>query len=125
MFGSCTTAPRWGKLRVISRVSADTTVAVSYDRRTGERVARVGGKTGQVLAPDVVEEKGRVTVTFGVDKLPEAAYTCQGKPAGSYVVTLRSPLGHRTLLDGACLHGEASTTSFCADGARRWPQGIR
>ena len=87
------------------------------------RLGCSGGKTGHVLTPDVAEDDGKVTVTFSVDKLPEGTYTCQGNLPVPYVVTLRSPLERRMLLDGACLHGEASTTSFCAEGAERWPLG--
>lgn len=87
------------------------------------RLGCSGGRTGQVLSPVVVEEAEQVVVTFTVEPLPseDGDHTCQGNPPVRHVVTLSRALGDRLLLDGACLSGEASTTSFCTSGAVRWP----
>lgn len=89
------------------------------------RLGCSGGQTGQVLRPDVVEQDDEVVITFTVEPLPSAGgdYTCQGNPPVPYVVELSRPLDHRRLLDGACLSGEASTTSFCTSGAARHVPG--
>jgi hypothetical protein len=80
-----------------------------------------GGETGEVLPPDVSVEETKIVVTFSVKPLPEGvAYTCQGNPSVPYLVELGEPVGERELVDGACLSGEAVTTSFCLEGPVRW-----
>ena len=45
----------------------------------------------------------------------------QGNVPESAVVDLARPLGDRSLVDGACLSGEAVSTATCVEGAQRWP----
>ncbi|MCO8129353.1 META domain-containing protein [Acidimicrobiia bacterium EGI L10123] len=85
------------------------------------RLGCSGGETGEVLAPVVSADAERVVVTFSVESLPpEGEYECPGNPAVPYVVELDEPLGDRELVDGACLEGEAASTSHCSEGAVRW-----
>jgi hypothetical protein len=86
------------------------------------RLGCSGGETGKVLEPVVVADAEQVVVTFSVEPLPNDAYPCPGNDSVPYVVELGEPLGNRELVDGACLSGEAASTSFCADGAVRWPR---
>lgn len=86
------------------------------------RLGCSGGETGEVLAPVVSADAERVVLTFSVEPLPDDVdYTCPGNPAVPYVVELDEPLGDRELVDGACLSGDAASTSHCSDGAVRWP----
>lgn len=75
------------------------------------RLACSGGKTGAVHDPKVVEEAGRVVVTFTLDPLPKGDYTCLGGPAVPHLVKLSAPLGDRVLVDGSPL-----------SGGQRWPR---
>lgn len=85
------------------------------------RLGCSGGETGEVLEPEVSADDRRVVLTFSVEPLPEGEYTCPGNPAVPYVVELDEPVGDRELVDGACLSGDAASTSHCSDGAVRWP----
>lgn len=85
-----------------------------------ERLGCNSGETGQVLKPDVVEDPEKVVVTFAVVPVPDAA-GCPGNRAVPSEVLLSAPVGSRTLVDGACLSGAASTTSYC-QVSTRWPQ---
>lgn len=85
------------------------------------RVACASGRTGDVLPPSVAEHDDRVVVTFSVAPLPAGDHTCQGNDAVPRTVELDRPLGERVLVDGACLRGEAVSTSFCGEGEQRWP----
>ncbi|MFN8023928.1 MAG: hypothetical protein U0Q03_20520 [Acidimicrobiales bacterium] len=87
-------------------------------------VTRLGcadGVTGEVLEPVIVTEADQVVITFSVDPLdPTLAYTCPTNDANTVVVHLDGPLGHRSLVDGACLgQSPATDTSFCETGAVR------
>lgn len=79
-----------------------------------------GGQTGEVLTPTIAVEAERIVVTFAVAPLPEGMYTCPGNDQVRVLVELEEPIGSRELLDGACLSGEAVSTSFCETGAVRW-----
>ena len=84
------------------------------------RLGCSGGRSGEVLPPDVSMKEDEIVVTFTVESLPEGAYTCQGNPSVPYLVDVGEPVGDRDLVDGACLSGGAATTSFCSEGAVRW-----
>lgn len=84
------------------------------------RVECSGGQTGEVLEPQVIVEGERIVVTFTVAPLPEGGYPCPGNDQVPYTVQLGEPIGQRTLVDGACLSGEAASTSFCEEGPTRW-----
>ena len=96
-----------------------TTTAESFTAMV-ERLGCSGGETGEVLEPAVVANEVRVVVTVSVEPLPPGGYTCPGNKAVPYVVELDEPIGERQLVDGACLSGEAVSTSKCSDGAVRW-----
>lgn len=90
-----------------------------------QRLDCASGETGEVLAPEVVERDDEVVVTFEVQMLPPGDYTCRSNKPVPYTVELSAPLAGRKLVDGACLSGEAATTSHCVEGARRWPSPPR
>ena len=79
-----------------------------------------GGVTGTVLEPVVAADAERITVTFAVEPVEPGAHTCQGNDGVPFVVELADPVAGRELVDGACLSGDAVTTSFCTEGAVRW-----
>jgi hypothetical protein len=59
--------------------------------------------TGRISAPVVQYAATSVTITLGVRPLeasPGTGYTCQMPPGTPATMTLREPLGSRTLLDG-------------------------
>jgi hypothetical protein len=85
------------------------------------RLGCAGGETGRVLPPVVREEGEQVVVTFAAEALPVADNTCQGNKPVAQTFALDRPLGTRTLIDGACLSGEAVLTGPCVEGAQRWP----
>ena len=58
---------------------------------------------GRIAGPDVVVAGDAVLVTFAVREPGGNTQTCQGSPATRVTVTLREPLGSRTLLDGSTL----------------------
>lgn len=91
-------------------------------------VTRLGcsdGNTGKVLEPIVSPSEGQIVVTFTVKALPAGAYSCPGNDQVPHLVDLGEPVGNRRLVDGACLAGEAVSTSFCTDGPVRWPKSAR
>lgn len=91
-------------------------------------VSRVGcasGTTGEVLAPVVSYEPGRVVIEVDVaaDR-SDGAQSCPRNDVVPVVVDLAEPVGDRDLVDGACLDGEAASTTLCDEpvrlaGARR------
>jgi hypothetical protein len=84
------------------------------------RLGCAGGETGRVLPPAVREEDDQVVVIFTVEAKP-GDNTCPGNKPVSETIALERPLGTRTLIDGACLSGEAVSTGPCVEGAQRWP----
>lgn len=78
------------------------------------------GETGEVRDPAIAVDGDRIVVTFAVEPLPDGEYTCPSNNLVPYVVELDEPLGNRDLVDGACLSGEAASTSHCSGGAVRW-----
>lgn len=97
---------------------------VSADSRTLEiGVTRLGcadGVTGAVLEPQVTYEEDRVVIEVDVEALDDGAYTCPSNDVVPVLVELDEQVGDRSLVDGACLDGDAVTTSFCVDQSR-WP----
>lgn len=86
-----------------------------------ERLGCNSGETGQVLAPEVVEEPDQVVITFTVAPSASGFANCVGNKPVPHEVALSAPVGNRTLVDGACLSGPSATTSHCLDGGERWP----
>ncbi len=85
------------------------------------RAACAAGRTGKLLAP--VVSVGATDVVIRVDAAPlgqHGATTCPYNDWVSVTVELGQPLGNRTLLDAACLTGDAARTQDCAAGAIRW-----
>jgi hypothetical protein len=86
-------------------------------------VSRLGcsnGVTGMVFDPLITASPSDIVVIFEVESLPPGEYTCPGNDLVSVDVDLGEPIGNRNLIDGACLEGEAVTTSFCEGGPIRW-----
>lgn len=83
------------------------------------RLGCASGKTGEVHDPVVFTDRDRVVVTFSVAPL-SGNHQCQGNDEVRHVVDLDEPIGGRELVDGACLSGEAVSTSLCSEGAVRW-----
>lgn len=83
------------------------------------RLGCASGETGEVQEPDVAIEAERVVVTFTVEALSGGDYDCPGNDWVPFQVDIGEPLGDREIVDGACLGGEAATTSFCSDGPVR------
>lgn len=86
------------------------------------RLACAGGETGEIAKPLVGYEQDRVVIR--ADVVPpadlEAANDCQGNNSVPVTVHFDEALGNRELIDGACIAGEARTTSFCEPEAARW-----
>ena len=86
------------------------------------RLGCAGGVTGEVAKPVVGYEQDRIIIR--ADVVPhsdlDAVYTCPGNDSVSVTINLDEAIGDRELIDAACLAGEATGTSFCADGAARW-----
>lgn len=100
----------------------DDITAASTEVRIG--VTRLGcadGETGEVLPAEVTYSETQVIVRADVVALPPGAYTCPGNDVVEVTVVLSEPLGDRELVDAACLTGDAVATSFCIEGAVRWP----
>ncbi len=77
-----------------------------------------GGITGQVFDPTIEIEPTEIIVTFSVE--PVAGGDCPSNDEVPVTVELGEAIGERAVFDGACLGGEATTTSFCTDdGGRR------
>lgn len=81
------------------------------------------GESGEIKAPTVAFESGRVVVTFSVVRPPSGeVVTCPPNDQVPFLVELGEPIGARQLADGSCLGGGAAVgTTFCASGAVRWP----
>jgi hypothetical protein len=104
---------------VVADDDRPTPAAQSFNAMV-ERLGCAGGETGKVLRPTVVANEDQVIVTLYVEPLPPGHYTCPGNKVVSHVVALDEPIGERQLVDGACLAGEAVSTTMCSDGAVRW-----
>lgn len=87
------------------------------------RLGCSGGRTGTVLAPEIVWSNDQIIVTFAVDPLaPGGTYECPSNDVVPYEVELGQPIGQRQLVDGACLSTDSASTSFCPDRGVRWPR---
>lgn len=73
-----------------------------------------------MLDPHVTVDEDRIVVTFTVAPIGDGPHDCPGNDAVPFEVDLAAPIGERELVDGACLEGEAATTTPCADGEVRW-----
>ncbi len=87
------------------------------------RVTRLecsGGKTGDLLEPVVSSGDNEIIIRTDAAPLGGGNHTCPGNDSVEVTVILPEPVGDRSLVDAACLQGEAVRTSFCATGAVRW-----
>lgn len=103
-------------------LAAPRSVSVTSDRLQ-LRVTRLecaSGKTGQILEPVVSLGTDDIVIRTDAEPLSDGAQTCQGNDSVTVTVTLLEPIGSRSLVDAACLAGEAVRTSSCATGALRW-----
>lgn len=87
------------------------------------RPACSGGVTGEVYEPVLTIGETEIVVTFTVEPLPPGQYTCPSNDVVAYVVDVGEPVGRRDLVDGACVTGEAASTSVCSNGPLRWRDG--
>ena len=124
LLGACGSSPGPG-----GDASGDTATweligDVTADSRTLEigvtRLGCAGGVTGEVLVPEVTYEEDRIVVEVDVAPIGDGAQDCQGNDVVPVTVALDDTVGQRQLVDGACLEGEAATTSFC-ESEVRWP----
>lgn len=83
------------------------------------RLECASGKTGELLAPVVVMGDKEVVIRIDAKPRHSGADTCQSNEPVRVSITLPKPLGHRSLVDAACLSGEAVRTAACASGAVR------
>lgn len=121
---SATSAPAPGaegtwELMAPGQVTPDTT---SIDIGV-TRVACASGVTGEIEKPVVTYEPNQIIIRADVvpHEDPDAAYLCPGNDAVPVTVNLDEPIGDRELVDGVCLAGEATGTSFCANAVRWQP----
>lgn len=84
------------------------------------RLGCANGVTGEVLAPRITYEAERILIEVDVEAQGEGAFTCLGNDAVPIIAELIEPIGERSLIDRACLEGEATTTAFCVTPTR-WP----
>lgn len=87
------------------------------------RLGCASGQTGIVREPTIIYEPHRVLIRAGVEPLPRGeGFNCQSNDAVDIVVRLDQPVGTRSLVDGACVQGEAASTAMCLGGPVRWPK---
>lgn len=98
----------------VSRESTTVRVAVM-------RLGCNGGRTGEVLPPEVSVADDQITIRTDVVKVPGGS--CPGNDSTEVVVHLPEPIGDRQLVDAYCL-SEWALESICQRGAVRWsPSG--
>lgn len=93
------------------------------DTKLAIGVTRLGcanGETGEISDVDVQLGDDQVAVRARVEPPPGSAYNCLGNDMVEVQVDLGEPIGDRMLVDGACEHPRAATTSAC-DTDVRWP----
>jgi|GEM_PF-2675109 hypothetical protein len=83
------------------------------------RLECASGKTGSLLAPVIAVGEEEVVIRIDAKPRHSSADTCQSNNPVRVSITLPEPLGHRSLVDAACLSGEAVRTAACASGAVR------
>lgn len=103
----------------IDNTSPPRKSATSF-RALVKRLGCASGETGEVHEPMVTFTEQRIVVTFTVEPLPPGGYDCPSNDEVERVVDLGQEVGRRQIVDGACLEGEATSTSSCADGPVRW-----
>ena len=84
------------------------------------RLACSSGITGEPLAPVISYETDRIVITIDVESFGDRGGNCQGNNAVPVTVDLDEALGQRSLVDGACLTGDAVGTAPCLEPTR-WP----
>jgi hypothetical protein len=85
------------------------------------RLECAGGRTGAIMPPAVSLGTRDIIVRADAEPLPgNAAQSCPGNDSVTVTVALPEPIGDRSLVDAACVQGEAVRTSMCAGGAVRW-----
>jgi hypothetical protein len=104
----------------VDKVHPPTKKAVTF-KALVTRLECSGGETGEVFKPTVLVKQDEIVVTFMAKPMPPADYTCPGNRPVSYVVDLGVSVGDKKLVDGACLDGNAASTSYCLNGPVRWP----
>ncbi|HPF80603.1 hypothetical protein [Nostocoides australiense] len=85
------------------------------------RIECNGGRTGTLRGAKVNEHDDEVVVTTYVAKQRPGAYTCLGNDLKPLTVPLKTPLGERKLVDGACTDATRQT-ALCLDDGVRWPR---
>lgn len=83
------------------------------------RLECAGGKTGELLSPEIVVGDEEVVLRIDAKPRQSTGDTCPSNNPVRVSITLPEPLGHRSLVDAACLSGEAVSTAACANGAVR------
>ncbi len=86
------------------------------------RLECASGVTGEVLAPVVHLADDRVVIETPVADNGSDAAECPSNDAVSVTVRLGEPLGNRSLVDGACLTGEAADLVMCEEPERWRPE---
>lgn len=84
------------------------------------RLECASGKTGELLKPVISVGDKDIVIRVDAKVRPAGADTCQSNAPVRVSIQLPGPLGNRSLVDAACLAGEAVRTAACADGAVRW-----
>jgi hypothetical protein len=87
---------------------------------TVTRLECANGKTGKILEPEVSIGTADIIIRTDAAPISRGAGTCQANKSVSLTIILAEPIGNRSLIDAACLAGEAVRTSSCASGATRW-----
>ncbi|PFG16255.1 hypothetical protein ATK74_0789 [Propionicimonas paludicola] len=83
------------------------------------RLECASGKTGKLLAPVIAVGDKEVVIRIDAKPRHSTGDTCPSNNPVRVRITLPEPLGHRSLVDAACLVGEAVSTTACANGAAR------
>jgi len=84
------------------------------------RLECANGTTGELMEPVVSMGTDDIVVRTDAVPNPPGGYVCPANDSVAVTVTLSEPIGDRTLIDAACLAGDAVRTSYCQAGAIRW-----
>ncbi|MDQ0726057.1 hypothetical protein [Microbacterium sp. W4I20] len=103
----------WQLIDPDSVTSDSTTLEVEVTR-----LDCANGVTGELLAPVVTYDADRVTIRIDAEPTGSGAANCLGNDAVPVTVTLREPVGERTLVDGACISTDAERTAACESSER-------
>ncbi len=77
------------------------------------------GRTGDLLTPVIAMGENEVVIRIDAKPRVVTADSCQGNNPVRVKITLPEPLGHRSLVDAACLSGDGVSIAACAGGAVR------